>query len=863
MSTPDGPRSDEPIPGERFLPGRILADRYRVVARIGEGGMGEVFRAYDLKLGQTVALKFLPQELSNDATRLAALFAEVRLARQVSHPGVCRVHDVNEADGMHFLSMEFVDGEDLGSLLRRIGRLPPDKATEIAREICTALAAIHDRGLLHRDLKPANLMIDGRGHVRITDFGLAELQGASTDPGMIVGTPAYMAPECLAGSEGQTVQGDLYGLGLVLYELFTGRRPFEATQFRDLLRQRRETTPTSPAQHQRDIDPKVEAVIMRCLQPDADQRPRSALAVAAALPGGDPISAAIAAGETPSPEQVAAVTPRAEGLRPAAAWSCMALLVAGLTAVVMVAPHTRLVPALSLPEPPEAMTGRAREILRSLGFAGPAADRAFGLEYDDTMVDEVVASDRSPLRWRRLAQDHPLVVTFWYREHSGELVPSPPNYRVSYSDPPRSQAGMVGIRLDGHGRLRGLDAPANPGRPSESAPLFDPSGLFAAAGLNPSDFHAAPIGSAPLAAGDELLAYEGHDRRHPTQPLRVEVVAFQGRPVSFVIRESALAQGGGPSDPSGRTTSLVQHTVRPTLILAAMLLGAWLARRNLRARRGDTKRALRLGIALMTARIVLWILGGHPTLGSATEQLMTVLAWGLYDFAYGWLIYIAIEPFVRRLWPRWLTSWARLLDGRHADPRVGGDLLVGCLVGTGIALAVAAHQAAPVLFGAPPGRPDNVGYIEGQLAALLGLRAQLADLLSLVRSNVILLMGFVVILVMARLVTRRSIAALVIASLLFVPLGLPKGEFVALNFACAACVTLALLCVILRFGLLAAGAALITHAALEATPLGLGFGAWPTLHVVLVPALVLGVGGYGFFRALGGRAAFRDMLADE
>lgn len=459
MSTPDEPIPDEPIPGERFLPGRVLAGRYRVVARIGEGGMGEVFRAYDLKLGQTVALKFLPQELSNDPARLAALFAEVRVARQVSHPGVCRVHDVNEADGLHFLSMEFVDGEDLGSLLRRIGRLPPDKATEIAREICVALAAIHDRGLLHRDLKPANLMIDGRGHVRITDFGLAELQGTGSDPEMIVGTPAYMAPECLAGSQAPTVQSDLYGLGLVLYELFTGHQAFDATKFRDLVRQRREVTPVSPAKHQRDIDARVESVILRCLERDSEQRPHSALAVAAALPGGDPISAAIAAGETPSPEQVAAATIRDLGLRPAVAVSCMGLLVAGLLALAVVAPRTQLVPALPLPEPPEAMAGRARELLRDLGFAGSAADRAYGLDYDEAVVDDVVAHDRSRGRWERLAERHPHVVTFWYREHERELVPSAPHYRVSYADPPLALPGMVGIQLDGNGRLRRLDAP--------------------------------------------------------------------------------------------------------------------------------------------------------------------------------------------------------------------------------------------------------------------------------------------------------------------------------------------------------------------------------------------------------------------
>jgi serine/threonine protein kinase len=168
-----------PAPGERFAPGSLLAGRYRIVARLGKGGMGEVYRADDLTLGQPVSLKFLPANIAQDRNRIARFRKEVAAARKVSHPNVCRVYDIAEwsADGQagaeYFLTMEFVDGEDLASALKRLGRMTEEKGVEIARQLCSALAAVHDQGLLHRDLKPANVMLDGRGQVRLTDFGLA------------------------------------------------------------------------------------------------------------------------------------------------------------------------------------------------------------------------------------------------------------------------------------------------------------------------------------------------------------------------------------------------------------------------------------------------------------------------------------------------------------------------------------------------------------------------------------------------------------------------------------------------------------------------------------------------------------------
>src|SRR5437879_7737882 len=196
--------------------------------------------------------------------------------------------------------MEYVDGEDLASVVRRIGRLLPDKSTEVARHICAGLAAARERGVIHRDLKPANVMLDGAGKIRVTDFGLAGIAASIKGAEVRAGTPAYMAPEQLAGRDVST-KSDIYSLGLILYEILTGKRAFEASTLPELMKLRESGTITNPSTLVRDLDPLVERVILRCLETDPEKRPATALQVAAALPGGDPLAAALAAGETHSP----------------------------------------------------------------------------------------------------------------------------------------------------------------------------------------------------------------------------------------------------------------------------------------------------------------------------------------------------------------------------------------------------------------------------------------------------------------------------------------------------------------------------------------------------------------------------------
>jgi serine/threonine-protein kinase len=396
-----------------FPPGIVLVDRYRIIGLLGRGGMGEIYRADDLKLAQPVALKFLPSDLAGNAAWLARFHGEVRIARQVSHPNVCRVYDIGEVDGHTFLSMEYVDGEDLASLLRRIGRLPRDKGVEIARQLCAGLAAAHDRGVLHRDLKPANVMIDGRGKVRLTDFGIAGMAEELRGGDVRAGTPAYMAPEQIAGRE-VTTRSDIYSLGLVLYEIFTGKPAFEAGTLAELTRLQEESHPTSPSLLVEGIDPAVERTILRCLEKVPRDRPPSALAVAAGLPGGDPLAAALAAGETPSPEMVAAASKEGR-VAQWVAWTLFALLIVAMAGVPFVQGPGLLVSKVPIEKSPEVLADYARNIIAKTGLALPAADSAFGYWNDLDSLKWLEKRDRSPARWDPLSAGRIGAITFWYR----------------------------------------------------------------------------------------------------------------------------------------------------------------------------------------------------------------------------------------------------------------------------------------------------------------------------------------------------------------------------------------------------------------------------------------------------------------
>lgn len=689
MSSDSATSSWDSMMHGRFLPGTMLAGRYRIVGLLGKGGMGEVYRADDIKLGQAVALKFLPSQFSKDPIRLDYFHNEVRLARQISHPNVCRVYDIGEVEGHHFLSMEYVDGEDLATLIRRIGRLPRDKGIDIAQQICAGLAAAHDRGVLHRDLKPSNVMVDGRGRVRITDFGLARLNTEQESPDVRIGTPAYMAPEQMAGGR-VTEKSDIYSLGLILYEIFTGRKAYTSDSMAELLKLREVSLPKAPSTFVPDMDPDVEQVILQCLKKEPQKRPQSVLAVAAALPGGDPLAAALAAGETPSPEMVAAAG-KSGHLNPRIAAGWLIVLLLGLIVAAFLADKATVLGNAGLTEKPDALDKVARDIIDELGYDTTPKDRAYGFEYDKDDLLALRMERNTSSRSERVKNSEQPGMYFWYRQSPEFLIPvARTSWKVSSDDPPPTLPGMVGIRLKGNGNL--IEFIAGPQKNGDQAnDMEEPvwAQLFERAGLDPGQFSVQRdenLIGVLSATADNHIVWEGTTADGENN-LRIEAASYNGKPVYFRIVEQdplprRMRLGIPPSD---RQPIRVEEfrVVEWSWMLIVLVAAAFMARRSLRLGRSDRKGSFRLGVFILSLNLLSFLFeASHvPHFGGELAIIFSGLGSAMFYAVYFGLVYLSFEPYIRRFWPKLLISWNRLLAGRFRDPSVGRDLLVGAAVG--------------------------------------------------------------------------------------------------------------------------------------------------------------------------------------
>jgi serine/threonine-protein kinase len=706
-------------------------------------------------------------------------------------------------------------------------------------------------------------MIDGQGRVRITDFGLAGFAGEFAGKEVHAGTPAYMAPEQLAG-RAVSVKSDLYALGLVLAELFTGKRVFEDAT-RDAGHRARSAAPTSLALTTDGMDPAVERVILRCLEADPAARPPSAIAVAAALPGGDPLAAALAAGETPDPAMVAAGG-EVGGLRPALAVPCLLAILSGIAAIGWINDRTSLFRLVPLPKTPDVLADRAADLLKKAGHDTPVADISYGFGTDSDYMEYIEEHDASPSRWAKLGNARPEAVYFWHRESPAILVPpDSKDQAVSLEQPPLSIAGMTAVLLDPAGRLRSLkivppeydDSPR-----AGEGPLTEWSSLFAEAGLEFAAFSRVdPIWN-PAVNCDERAAWQG---MHPTDPsgtLRVEAGAYRGKPSFFQVIgpwvKTARMELG-----SDRPQKRVGGILALVVVLSAVFGSFFLAGRNIRLKRGDRSGAFRLAMFLGAANMLHWVVGAKhvPDPWGEFGRFETAMRWATFEAARIWIVYLALEPYVRRRWPQVLISWTRLLAGRFRDPLVGTDILMGALLGVTMLLLQGARDLLPVGLESARASPPHFAF-----EPLLGGRHVIAALLD--SSFVFPALFLLFILFGLRTVLRKQSLAVVAFLMLFGVIGsltVPSASYGAglcADVLLGALIASVWLVLLMRFGLLATTAAFFFADVLGRFPITLDFSTWYVGATLTAMLTVVAVAAYSFHVALAGRPIFNRALLD-
>ena len=834
--------SSDSVPAGGFTPGTILADRYRIIGLLGRGGMGEVYRADDLKLGQPVALKFLPPALAEDSVRRERFFAEVRITRQLSHPNICRVYDIGEVDGRHFLSMEYIDGEDLASLMKRIGSLTNEKALDIARQLVAGLSVAHERGVLHRDLKPANIMLDGHGRVRITDFGLAIAVEDESQVEEIAGTPAYMAPEQLAG-KGATVRSDIYSLGLILYEIYTGKKAFKANTLAELREQKETTTPRAPSEIREGIDTVVERVIQRCMEKDPNSRPASVAQLAGALPGGDPLAAAIAAGETPSPEMVAASGSK-EGFRPIVAWGLLVFIIAGMTAAFMMKDRILLHERIPFQRSPEELKVLSQQLLEKIGITDEYADSAYGFKINTDLLDKIEKIEPA----KRQEKLDSKAILFWYRQ-SPRLLGLSGFYNGGTSpvNPPMQYPGEVLVEMDTEGHLLSLlRIPSQDNQNHEYIKSEVWESLFSQAGLDISNWNPTDSIQIPSTYADSRVAWTGSFPNWPDVQVRIEAAAFQGKPVKFQIIGlwKELIPVSSEELPTGKIPILFVVALSIGMTLFTMIStigGILLARRNLKLGRGDRRSAKRLAVFILSMLVLGWIL-------QLPNCFFAELLIYPYTAALVGILYIAIEPFMRRQWPQLLVSWTRLLSGNWRDTLIARDAFVG----SASAVLFICILFCTILITGTVKFPTSFRIIDSFLGTRFTINVLLQSFMQILPC-----MAAVCLLVVLKVLLRNKIAAVVLCILINSSLVWSWGIVLAFSW-------IALFYILLfRFGFVAGvfycSAAFLLYRMFVTLQPSAWYAGYGYLSLIIIATIFI----YVFRTSLGGRPMFGTARLDE
>ena len=842
------------------MPELFWQERYRILGILGKGGMGEVYKADDLELGQTVALKFLPESFSKNEQALARFRGEVRTARQVSHPNVCRVFDIGEIEGVYYLSMEYVDGDDLSQLLRRIGYFASDKAVEISRQICYGLQAIHNAGILHRDLKPANIIIDSQGKTRITDFGIAGLEKDVQGAESRIGTPAYMSPEQIAGKE-VTVQSDIYSLGLLLYEIFTGEQAIGGGSINEILKKQTSHTPPNPSNFVKTIDPLVENIINRCLEKKPENRPKSALQVAASLPGGNPLEAALAAGETPTPEMIAAV-PQKGVLKPKLALVFSIFILAGFILSAVFQQYYKTYNFTPLEKSPEVLAERAKEVVKNLGYTENPVDAKYRIQTDGDFVRYVSKNDSIKNPRERLRAGQPFAIYFVYRQSPDYLVPWK-DWEVTENDPPLTTSGMTNVSLDTRGRLiEFVHVQGETVKNSADISTPDWTKLFDEAGLDITKFEKTEPNWTPPVSADSQTAWKGTLADFTDIPIRIETASLSGKLVYFKVvapwdkTAKELQDTGGTFGKFKRTNSLILYFA---LLVGAVLL----VLPKIKVGNRDYKGGLKVAVVCFLGFSVAALIDGNhfASVEGETSVIYQIVSFGLYLAVLIGTTYIALEPLARRWWSELLISWNRLLAGDFRDPMIGRDILVGGVFGVGGSLLQSFQRLLQESVFGKGEQISNQFFLE-PLSSWTGTVSRLLEGLAF---PVLFGLGYLFLLLVLFIVFRNKKTSIILFGLLIwlssAVFAFQSSQWIAAIFSLiAASITTFVLA---RFGLLAIIITIFYSALCNVYLVTFNTSSilFPGTMIVFIFAFTMTI--YGFFTSIGKQPIFGNTFQED
>jgi hypothetical protein len=463
---------------------------------------------------------------------------------------------------------------------------------------------------------------------------------------------------------------------------------------------------------------------------------------------------------------------RAGRMRPAVAWACLGLLGAALVGMSLVAGPKRLFARLPQVRSPDVLEDRATDFLKSVADLDRPADSARGFLVDDEYFRWASEKDSSPRRWDSLRTGEPWTASFWYRQSPRPLTPRS-DATVRWWDPESTVAGMAGVKLDLAGRLLSFYVlPPQLEKTSVAATEPDWAPFFVAARLDPARFaRVAPRWTPPFYC-DLRAAWDGVFPERPEIALHIEATAYQGRAISFQLI-TPWTRPDRDEAWKATPTQEANNVITSVLLVVLLLVGGWLARRNLALGRGDRRGAARLALSLFVLCVVVFVLEAHLVAARGEEmQLMAREAGSALLFAgIMWMFYLALEPYVRRFWPATLISWTRLLASGPRDPLVGRDILLG--IGWGAAVAVLFLISGLVLHGRVP----EVRPVSGNLQALLSVRGAAAGILSLWFNALVLAMGSLLLMLLLKLMLKRErLAAWALIAILTLIQSLGFGE---------------------------------------------------------------------------------------